>query len=129
MKQSDSSLKELAFVALWTGFWTAVGGGIATGLWLLTKAYIPALAAKLIRVAFHLLPTQKGLLTLSHALYWICIPMLVIPFSYVFIRENRYVSQMYEKRDALEAGTLKPGDLTLEERYFIESHWPELFKP
>jgi hypothetical protein len=127
MKQSDASLKELAFLALWTGFWTTAGAGIATGLWLLTKAYIPSLAATVIRAAFHLLPTQKELLTLSHALYWICIPMLVIPFSYTLIKEWRYVDRMYVKRDALEAGKIKPTDLTEEEFHFIYVHWPDLF--
>jgi hypothetical protein len=118
----------LAFVALWTGFWTAVGGGIATGLWLLLRAYIPSAATIAIRVMSHLLPTQKGLLSLSHALYWICVPMLVIPFLHSSWREWRYVDRMYVKRDALEAGKITVGDLTVEELYFIRSHWPELFK-
>jgi hypothetical protein len=86
-KQSPPELKKLAFLALWTGFWTTAGAGIATGLWLLLRPYIPSAEATAIQVIFHLLPTQKGLLSLSHDLYWICIPMLVLPFSYTVIKE------------------------------------------
>jgi len=54
--------------------------------------------------------------------------MLVIPFLHSSWREWRYVDRMYVKRDALEAGKITVGDLTVEELYFIRSHWPELFK-
>jgi len=36
---------------------------------------------------------------------------------------------MYVKRDLIEAGKLKPEDLTPEEFHFIYVHWPNLFPP
>ena len=54
--------------------------------------------------------------------------MLVIPFSYTFIREWIYVDRIYVLRDLVEAKKLKPTDLTDEQFRFIYDHWPELFK-
>jgi hypothetical protein len=128
MKKSETSAKDLVFVALWTGFWTALGGGIFAGFCLLIKTYVPLVAILAIQAASYLLPNTKEILAICHASYWICIPMIVIPFSYVFWRENKYVSHMHKKRNALEAGKLRPLDLTHEEIDFIHSRWPDLFK-
>jgi len=124
MKKNFPESTKLVWILFLTGFVGKLGEESA--LWLLEhRKLIPVEMAKILEA---ILPSQPALLKISHALYWVCIPMLLIPFSYTFWVENRYVSKMYIKRDALEAGTIKPGDLTLEERYFIESHWPELFK-
>ena len=127
MKKWFPVLRKRAIFALWTGFWTTTGGGAAWGLWLLAKAYTPAIAATVSHTVSHWLPTQKGLLSLSHYLYWICIPLLVIPFSYTLLKESFYVDRMYVLRDLLEAKKIKPEALTPEQHHFIYVHWPDLF--
>ena len=66
--------------------------------------------------------------SILHILLIVCIPIFVLPFSYICIREWIYVDRMYVKRDLVEAGKLQPADLTPEEYHFIFVHWPELFK-
>ena len=96
------------------------------GYW--RKRYTPAIAATVAVILRPIrLPTQKGLLLLSHYLYWICIPLLVIPFSYTLIKESFYVDRMYVLRDLLEAKKIKPEVLTPEQHHFIYVHWPDLF--
>jgi hypothetical protein len=124
IKKPSVSPKRLALVALCTGF---VGefGKLAADWLVAHRQQIPEYVVHLV---VSILPSQKALLTLSHDLYWICTPMLVIPFSYVFIREWIYVDRIYVLRDLVEAKKLKPTDLTPEQFRFIYDHWPELFK-
>ena len=124
MKKWFPSTTKLILILFLTGFVGKLGDVAAT--WLLENRQI--IPIWLAHSALVFLPSQKALLTLSRDLYWVCIPMLVIPFSYTFIREWIYVDRMYVKRDLLEAGKLKPSDLTREEFNFIYVHWPDLFK-
>jgi hypothetical protein len=81
-----------------------------------------------IRLVVSLIPTDTRAATISHDLWISGLSLAIFSFLYVLWRENKYVSHMYVKRDALEAGKITPGSLTLEEYHFIYSHWPDLFK-
>ncbi|HXT11043.1 MAG TPA: hypothetical protein VN873_05715 [Candidatus Angelobacter sp.] len=112
------------------GFWKGIGAGIAGGFLLVLGRllqYIKLIPGEAVRWVSNLIPTQKGASTASHLLWRFGLGVIVVSFFYVFWRENKYVSRMYKKRDALELGLLKPEDLTPEEFTFIHSHWPELF--
>src|ERR1035437_2391623 len=55
--------------------------------------------------------------------------LVTIPFAVGNLwREHNYVSRMYVKIGALEAGKINVADLTAEERDFIKLHRPELFR-
>ncbi len=103
--KNQMSHQAFAFVALCTGFVGEFGKLAAD--WLV--AHRQEIPEDVVRLVVAILPSQKALLTLSHDLYWICIPMLVIPFSYTFISEWIYVDRIYVLRDLLEAKKLKPG--------------------
>jgi hypothetical protein len=91
VKKPNVSLKKLALVALCTGFVGEFGKLAAD--WLIEhRQQIPDYVVHLV---VSVLPSQKALLTLSRDLYWICIPMLVIPFAYTVIVEWIYVDRMY----------------------------------
>jgi hypothetical protein len=129
MKEEDSSPLE----QVKSGFWKAIGGTIGTaiviGLWQLLRKYTKIIPSKVIHWAESLIPQGKEAETISRDLWYLGLSVLALSFLYVVWRENKYVSHMYVKRDALEAGELKASDLTHEEVDFIKSHWPDLFSP
>ena len=112
-EESSSPIAEVK-----SGFWKAIGGSLATGfLWILWKLlqYIKIIPSAASHWVSKLIPKQDQADAISRHLWHFGLGLLAISFVYVFWRENKYVSHMYVKRDALEAGKLKPGDLTLEE--------------
>jgi hypothetical protein len=79
-------------------------------------------------VVAHLPQTQLGK-TILHILFRVGVPVVAILFSFKILKEWIYVDRMYILRDLVEAGKLKPADLTPEQHHFIFIHWPDLFKP
>jgi hypothetical protein len=129
MKDKSSS----PFEQVKSGFWKAIGGTIATGLliglWELLVKYTRIFPGLVMRWVESLIPQGKAAATISRDLWIAGFSLSAVSFLFVFWRENKYVSHMYMRRDAFEAGKIKPTDLTEEEFHFIHSHWPELFQP
>jgi|ERR1039458_69520 hypothetical protein len=128
MKESDSS----PFEQVKSGFWKGIGATIATGFlwgtWQLLQ-YTKIIPGAVLHWVSGLTLQEKETQKISHYLWCLGLGVLAFSFLYVLWRENKYVSHMYVKRNALEAGKIKPGDLTLEELVFIKGHWPNLFPP
>jgi hypothetical protein len=76
-----------------------------------------------------LLPQSSAGKTILHILFRVAVPVIAILFSFKILKEWIYVDRMYVLRDLVEAGKLKPADLTPEQYHFIFIHWPDLFKP
>jgi hypothetical protein len=103
MKEEKSS----PFGQVWDGFLKALGGAMATGfLWGLWKllAWIKIIPGVATRLVVRLIPTETEAHTASRFLWRLGGGLIAFSFFYVFWRENKYVSHMYRKRDALEAG-------------------------
>jgi hypothetical protein len=128
MKEESSSPFEQAKSGFWKAVGAAIGTGLMYGIWALLVKYTKLIPSMVIQLVENLIPQGKEAENISHDLWHLGLGLLTFSFLYVAWRENKYVSRMYVKRDALEAGKIKPGDLTLEEMYFIKSHWPDLFQ-
>jgi hypothetical protein len=128
MKEESSS----PFEQVKSGFWKGIGASIATGLvlgvWQLLQ-YTKIIPGAVVRWIEGLIPKEIEAQIISRDLWHFGLGVLVFSFLYVVWRENKYVSHMYVKRDALEAGKIKASDLTKEEFHFIFVHWPDLFPP
>jgi hypothetical protein len=127
-EESSSPLQQVK-----SGFWKAIGGtvgaGLVYGIWGLLVKYTKIIPGKVSHWVGSLIPIDTRAATISRDLWHLGLGLLAFSFLYAFWRENKYVSRMYVKRDALEAGKIKPTDLTVEEFHFIHSHWPDLFRP
>jgi hypothetical protein len=123
MKKSTHESKKLLWTLYLSGFVTEAG----VETFQLLKEHTKSLPGQAVHWASIFAQHPPTLMTVSHILYLVCIPLLIVPFSYTVVKEWIYVDRMYVLRDLLEAKKIKPEALTPEQHHFIYVHWPDLF--